>query len=512
MRIKNSLLNYSTGIIIRLVTLILNFTSRTVFISTLGVAYLGINGLMLNVMSMLSIAELGIGTAITFSLYKPLHDKNEQKIIQLMSFFKKIYKIIGVILLLLGMVLIIFINYIIKDPGNVENIRLIFFLYLVSTVLPYFVNYKEVLIKADQKEYKLATVTVVFSILNVTFQILILLLFKNFILYLISNIIITFSQALYINYKITKIYPILNNKSNERLPSEELNNIKRNIKALFFHKIGGFSIHSTDNIIISSFINVSTVGIYSNYTMIINAVNSFVTLFFSSVTASMGNLIASSDNAKKLKIFELINFIGFWLYGLISIFFLNLLNPTIELWLGEQFLLSKGIIIVIIINFYLTGMRMSIETVKTAAGLYDVDKYSPLIQAAVNLVASIILVNKWGLLGVFIGTLISSLVLPIWQRPYLLYKYVFKVSSKYYFLKFLNYFIVILVISAITSLILNKYFVAYTISNYIIRIIICIVVPNIIIILIFIKTREFKGILDIIKSLFRREAIEWKKK
>ncbi|KGR76414.1 lipopolysaccharide biosynthesis protein [Ureibacillus manganicus] len=504
MRIKNSLLNYSTGIAIQLITLILSFVSRTIFINTLGVSYLGVNGLMINVMSMLSIAELGIGTAITFSLYKPLATKDTYKISLLMNFYKKAYTIIGIAIFLAGMILLIFIDIIVKDPGDIGDLWFIMFLYVIQTSFPYFINYKVTLLKADQKEYQLGVINLFFTILTSVSQILVLIITHNFILYLISNIIILFIQTVYINFIVTRMYPILNVRVTEKLPIDELKKINKNIKAMVLHKIGSFSIHSTDNILISAFISVKVVGFYSNYTMIINAINSFITLFFNSIAASMGNLIATESNHRKLEVFKVTNFIAFWIYSFASISFLNLLNPTIELWLGKEYLLSIEIILLVLINFYLTGMRMSIETVKSAAGLYDVDKFSPLIQSAVNLVFSIILVQEVGLIGVFIGTIISSLVLPTWQKPYLVYKYVFKTSSILYFKSYLKYLVILTIIGNLTFWLLESYFADFTIENYIIRLVVCAIIPNALIMLFFYRTEEFRGLIGILQSIFMK--------
>lgn len=504
MRTKNSILNYTTGLILKLITLVLNFISRTVFIHTLGISYLGVHGLMTNVMSMLSIAELGIGSAITFSLYKPLAVKDTKKTILLMKFYKKAYQIIGIIILIIGFVLVFFIDAIIKDSGDVENIKFIFSLYIILTAFPYFINYKEALIKADQKEYRLATIRIIFTIFTVLSQIIVLLITKNFIVYLTTNILLLLVQLIYINRKITSMYSLLRVQTNEKLPKDEISTIISKIKAMIFHKIGGFSIHSTDNIIISAFISVKLVGLYSNYTMIINSINSFITLFFNSITASMGNLIATTSNAKKLEVFKVTNFIGFWIYCFSVISFLNLLNPTITLWLGTDYLIDDYIIWIVLLNFYLTGMRLPVETVKAASGLYEVDRYSPLIQSAINLVISIILVKKLGLAGVFLGSVISALVLPNWQRPYLVYKYVFKTSSKPYFITFIIYSCILMLLAVITYWFLNKYFVDYTLYNYIIRLLVCVLVPNVVIILIFRKTNEFKQLFRILISILKR--------
>ncbi|MDR6121167.1 O-antigen/teichoic acid export membrane protein [Bacillus sp. SLBN-46] len=323
--------------------------------------------------------------------------------------------------------------------------------------------------------------------------------------------IVLFVQTVYLNIKVTRLYPFLKTKSTEKLPKEEYNLILKNVKAMVFHKLGDFSINGTDNLIISAFLSVSVVGLYSNYAMIISSINAFIVLFFESITASMGNLIATSSDRKKLEVFNITNFISFWIYGFATICFYNLLNPTIEIWLGNKYLIAQEIILVVLFNYYLTGMRVPVTTVKSAAGIYDVDKFTPLTQAVINLVVSILLVQKFGLIGVFIGTLISSLVLPCWQRPYILYKYVFKTSSRPYFLEYIKYLSVIFGIILVTSWIINTFFLETTIMNYIARIIVCLLVPNLIIIICFYRSSVFREVIQILKSVLKGKS-RWIKK
>jgi O-antigen/teichoic acid export membrane protein len=226
-------------------------------------------------------------------------------------------------------------------------------------------------------------------------------------------------------------------------------------------------------------------------------INGIIVMFFNSMTASMGNLIATESDEKKIEIFEVINFIGFWLFGFATICFYNLLNSFIELWLGKEFLISSSILTIVLLNYYLTGMRVPVYTIKAAAGIYDEDKYTPLIQSAVNLGLSIVLVQHWGLSGVFMGTLISSIVLPCWQRPYIVCKYALKTSSKRYFIKYAQYLITIIVVTLLVSKVLNIFFLGGTVINFIIRMVICIAIPNITFLLLFRKTKEFKQLLNI---------------
>lgn len=498
MRIKNSLKNFGSGLAINLITNILAFISRTIFISVLGKSYLGVNGLLANVLSMLSLAELGVGTAINFSLYKPIAEGDNKKIALLMNFYKKAYRWIGLFVFCIGLILMIGLNVIIKDPGDVKNIKLIFFIYLVNTSYSYLMSYKNTLLSANQKDYQLALINIIFSIVITAAQIIALLTAKNYIIYLLTNMLVLFIQRLYINNKITKMYPLLKEKITEKLPKEDFQLIIKNIKAVMFHKIGDYCINGTDNIVISAFISVTVVGLYSNYSMIINMVNGIIVMFFNSMTASLGNLIATESDEKKIEVFKIINFIGFWLFGFATICFYNLLNPFIELWLGKDFLISTNILIIVLVNYYLTGMRVPIYAVKAAAGIYDEDKYTPLIQSIVNLVISIILVQRWGLAGVFMGTLVSSIVLPCWQRPYIVCKYALKTSSKDYFIKYVRYLITIITVTFFISEILNFFFLEGKIINFIVKVLICTFIPNLIFLLLFRKTKEFKYVLSIV--------------
>ena len=263
-RQKNSFLNISTNFLILLTNTILSFVVRTVFIKVLGEQYLGVSGLFSNILQVLSLAELGIGTAINYALYDPLARGDYKKVSIILSLFKKIYKIVGIIIACGGVILIPFLPYLMKD-NNVSNTLLIYVLYLFNTVSMYFISYKDTLITADQKYYKLAKIIFISNVSIYISQIIILIVFRNFILYLLAQIMITLIQRVLSNLLITKTY---SNKvdfnSKEKVSSEELKSITTNVKAMFFHKIGYNIVQGTDNIIISAFINVATVGIYSN--------------------------------------------------------------------------------------------------------------------------------------------------------------------------------------------------------------------------------------------------------
>lgn len=449
-RTKKTFLNITSNIIVNIIKTIFSFITRTVFIYCLGKEALGLNGLFTNVISMLSLAELGVGTAINFSLYEPIAKNDEKKIGILMSFYKKIYRIIGTTVGILGIALIPFLKYLINGIEQINNVLIIYSLYLINTVSTYFISYKETLINADQKKYKLATIESISLIVLNIFQVIFLLISKNFIVYLLIQIIIQFIQRVVTNIYITKKYKNINFCSNEKMEKKDLKLIRKNVKAMFLHKIGDYCINGTDNLIISAYLNITTVGIYSNYLTIINLLNTFIYMIYSNLTASVGNFIVTENEQRKNEILKKINFIGFVIFGFCSIILINVFNDFVVIWVGKDYCFDFIIVLFIVINFYITGMRIPINTVKTAAGLYDVDKFTPLLQSVINLAVSIVLVKKIGLLGVIVGTTISSIAIPIWQRPYLVYKHVLKKSSKEYFASYLKYILILIITSGVT--------------------------------------------------------------
>ncbi|MBZ9625486.1 oligosaccharide flippase family protein [Clostridium sp. FP2] len=499
MRIKNSLNNIIFNLGSTFITYILSFVSRSIFIYTLGAQYLGVNGLFSNILMMLSLAELGIGTAINFSLYKPIAQKDNNKISTLMTFYRKAYSLIGCIVAVFGFILMFFLHYIIKDANTIENLRTIYLLYLFSTVSGYFLSYKTTLVSAYQKDYTLVPINVAMSAITILGQIVILMVTKSFIYYLFVQIIFGFIQRIIINNVITKQYKDIDFKTKEKLPQSELNVIIKNVKAMFYHKIGDYCVNGTDNIVISTFVGIKAVGFYSNYTLLITTVNAIIMIIFNSTSASFGDLIAKEKPEKRLEKFRVLNFLGFWFFGFATICFYNLLNPFITLWIGNKYILDLSIIIPVIINYYLVGMRVSLGIVKSSGGVYAQDRFVPLIQAIVNLFFSIILVKYIGLAGVFWGTVISAFV-PMIYRPYVVYKYIFETSCKKYLIQYTQYLLVVVVNIFVTSTLCKMLFLNAGWVNLIGRGFICVVIPNLLIVVLFRKSYEFKQLINIVKE------------
>ena len=448
---------------------------------------------------MLSMAELGIGTALNFSLYAPVAQKNYDKIKSYMQFYKKAYRVIGLIVAVLGIVLIPFLKYFIKDPGNygIQELTVYYLIFLFNTVSTYFVSYKYSLVNAEQKNYIQTNILTVTKLATTILQLIVLVVTSNFLLYLLTAATVELLQKIWANRYLNKRYPYLLDKNVIPLGKEETKDIWDKTKALLCLKVGDIARLQTDSIIISSFIQVGVVGIVDNYNMVINSVQNFVLVIFNSAISSFGNLIATESKLKQYEMFKIYRFVANWIYGLSAVGFYVLLTPLITIWLGDKWVLGAGIIALIVLDYYFKGDRVVMMNFRTAAGVFEQDKFLPLIQGGVNLVISIILVQKIGLIGVYIGTVISGLIANI-SRPPIVYRVCFDRKSKEYFIDTAKYMLVmalILIIVLPTSSILLK---NITLVSFGATGIMIVVVYNVIFFVAFCKTEEFKYMYDMV--------------
>lgn len=504
MRTENSLKNIFSSFASNIILNIIKFVCRIIFVRLIGEIYLGVNGLLSNVLGLLSLAELGIGTAINYSLYKPIAENDKDKIKSLMKFYRRAYHIIALVVLVIGLGILPFLPYLIKDTNGIENLGIIYLIFLFNQVIGYLYSYKRTLIIADQKSYKLVPFTVGFNFLVNLFQIIFLFLTKNYIVYLIIQSIFIVIENIVVNNYINKEYPyIKNNKDAKDVGKKELGNITKNIKALMLHKIGGYTVSSTDNLIISKLIGIEYVGYYSNYSSLILIISTFIYTFISNITASYGNLIVKEKPAKRLKVFEEMNFIYYVMYAISTVCFITLFNPFIGFAYGEKYVMSLACVYLITINYYLLGMTNITELVKSAAGLYDNDKFIPLIQSAVNLVISIVLGIKIGIVGVFIGTLISTM-LPLIIKPIIVYKHVFKISPWKYFKDSLKQITVLIISLVLTLVIIHCMNFNNVILELGFNLVVSVLISGVLILIVYYKSDEFKSTLGRIKFLIQR--------
>lgn len=503
MRVENSVKNLGMSWIGYVLKILLSFVARMIFIRVLSQEYLGINGLFTNILSLLSLAELGIGSAIIFSLYEPINRNDTKDIVAIMQFYKKAYTAIGIIIGTIGISLMPFLSIFIKNMPDIPNLKLIYFLYVFNTAVSYFFVYKSTFITANQKNYIVTLNTNIFNLLGIVFQIIALILTHNFILYLIIQVIFTVMGNICIAYIADRMYPFLRNKVKVKLDKYIYRSIIKNTGALVLHKIGGVVVFSTDNIIISKIVGLASVGLYSNYSMIFSALENIMSQVFTAISASVGDLGVTKDNKKKIDMFYIALFTDFWMYSFVSVFLVVILNQFIKLWVGSEYVFNISIVLILILNFYIRGMRNSVLTFKDAFGLFWYNKYMPIAECIINLGASIILAKIYGTIGVFIGTTISSVATCLWIEPKVLYKYGFKVSIKKYTMRYILYFILTCVITFITYM-SGNFIQGRDAITFILKSIICLITPNIIIILIFHRSKEFKYLWSIFMELIAK--------
>ena len=486
MRTYKSIKNVSVMLLTQFITLALAFASRTVFIKTLGAEYLGLNGLFSNILSALSLAEMGIGTAIAYALYKPIAENDTEQIKSILVFYHKCYFFIGIFIAAIGCLLLPFLPHLIKGdvtvPVNIYNVYLCF---LANSVIAYFFAHKRTIIDETQNKYLTTSIDFTINTIVAIIQIIILWQFKDYMAFIFTKILGTIIGSIIIFIFANRKFPYIMEKA-VALSSSARKKIWSNVSILFFHKFGGVVILSTDFLIISAFVGIEAVGIYSNYTLIVGTIAIFCNLFIIGADASIGNAIAILTKEEIYVVFRRMAFLIFCIGGLSTVCLVNLLNPFIELWAGKDYLLSNSVVYVIVANFFFMQNRWLVMTFKCDAGIFRPDMYKPLIEIAFNLSLSIFLVRIYGVLGVLIGTLANTFFVCIWVEMYIVHKYVFATSIAGY-LKMYAVQILALLTSCISTLYMNNF-----IEPFAGKAVISVLVIATVYFLFFFRTEEFK--------------------
>lgn len=503
MRLENSARNIKTAWMLQLVHILCQFATRTVIIKVLTIEYVGLSGLFSNVLTMLSLAELGIGEAIVFSLYAPIASGEHRVISSIMKFYQKVYIFVGIFIAVVGYALTPYIGFFIKDmPENIPDLDLIYLLFVANSAISYFFSYKATFITANQNNYLVVLNEGINEIIMVITQIAALIVTRNYIIYLVIGVTFVFIRNVTVTLIANHRYPYLKNRSAEKIPKDIFNSIKKNTGAMVLHKVGSIVVFATDNLILSKFVGLVSVGLYTNYCVITNAVTVFINKLFTGIAASVGNLAVEENTDKQESIFKNMVFLNFWLYVFSCCCLFNLLNPFIKvLWLGEDFLFDKVTVLCIVIKLYITGMRSSVQTFKNAKGLYWQNKFMPIGESAINIAASVVLVKHMGVAGVLIGTIISSVLTCVWIEPRVLYKYGFNKSPKIYYAIYVKYLFVFAAIMAATYG-CNNLIESDNLLTFVVKCCISGVLPNILMIMIYHNTGEYRYVKQaVLKSL-----------
>ena len=471
-RTSNSLKNMAFGVGSQMLSILMGFFTRWMFIALLGKEYLGVSGLFTNVLSLLSLANLGFDTAIIYSLYKPLAEGDMVAVKGYMRVYRRVYRAVGATVFVLGCILMPFLPHLIKG----------------TVTIPESIYHS------------------IFMVLRNLGEMVVLLFFHAYIPTLICIIAFQLAENAWIARVTNKKFPFLTDSSAGEISLEQKQALKENVKSLFLYKISGTIISSTDNILISKFQGLASVGLYSNYVYIVDVIRTFLSYIFYSMTASIGNYNATESKEANEKMFYNLFFASFWLYGFTGICLGVLLNPFIALWIGEDYLLPSWTVFIIIVNYYTAGVQYASTTYREVTGLFKVGKYRPLIAAMINLAVSIILAYPLGISGILLGTIISRLCVYFWYDPYIIHKTLFGQKLRYYFATYLLYGLCTLAVGTLCFAIARSITLKNPILAFAIEIGICALLPNIFFFILFKRRAEFQIILGYMKRISRKIA------
>ena len=521
-RTQKSLINVIFGLGGQGIELILKIVGRTIFIYFLDKKYLGANSLFGEVLTVLSLAELGVGTALNYALYKPLREDNKPRIAALMDLYRKAYYYIGFGVAVLGALLIPFLGVIIKDPGPLKGqVIPIYLFYLFNTSITYFYSYKSSILVADQKNYIVQTVKEISNITRTVLQIGVLLLWQNFYLYLAVESVCIFANNYIISRVADRKYTYMRIlRGQEKLDKKSIKDIFKNVKALSITKVSTIMVNSTDNIIITGICGLDITALYANYVMFTTIINTLLSQMFSNLYPSIGNLNAEGDKKHSRFVFNGMTLMCFWAFSVASIGLFVMLNDAIYVWIGESWLLPTAVVVIVAVNTFMRGFHNAIWLFKDSFGLFVYGQYMSFVTALLNIGLSFgfgylfrsqfTSVSKsfgleMGLFGVLLATAVSRLVTNIWYDPWMLFKHGFNLSVVPFYFEYLGYICIMVATGAATYFVAGLINVTGWISLFE-KFAVTLILPNIIYLVVFFKTKRFNYITERLLSVFRKRA------
>ena len=500
-RTEFTMMNTMVGIGGYVLTTLLGFISRMVFVRCLSADYLGVNGLFSNILGILSLAELGVGNAIVFALYKPLAEHDEDKIASLVKLYATAYRIIGTVVAVIGLAMLPFLNIIITEqPAIHENITFLYLLNLFNAASTYFFSYRSSLVIASQRNYIVSLCSYGITFLQTIVQIVLLVTTRSYIAFLLTQAVGTFLFNLVVYLLAGRMFPYIRNKQVSPLPQEERTTIFHNIRDLLIYKISGLLVNNTDNILITFFSGLATTGIASNYTLLVNTLNSLMNLLFNGLTASVGNHNALESDEKKYEMFRFLNMMNFWIFGWGALGIIFCSGDIVMLFFGKAYVMSTAIPLIMAVNFFSVGMMNAVWTYKHTMGLFHYGRFIQFATGILNIVFSVVLGQMWGIFGILTATFIARLCTSLWYDPYAIFKYGFHMPLSHY-IKHIMYDMMVFVLAGagcyfVSAIIRGPIFV-----QLLLKIAFCSIICNVVFILAFSRTPEFQTFKDILSRI-----------
>lgn len=496
-RTAQSAQNATAALINKIVNLILSFVTRRLFIDFIGIEYLGINGLFTEILGMLSLADLGFGSAMAYSFYKPIAENDKEKITQLITFYRKVYNVIALAIAIVGIALVPFLDVIVNVDKEIPYLQVYYLVFLANTVVSYLFVYKSSIITASQKNYIVLKYQTWIIVAKVVLQLLAVVVTKNYLLYISVGIFTTLANNLLVSKKADELYPEI--KERKELPKQEKKEIFSNLKSVFIYKISSTLLNSTDNTLMSMICGTVLVGYYANYRTITSNYNGFIAILFGSLTASIGNLVVKTSEKKRYEVFRVMQMVSFMIATFTIVEMYLLMEDFIVIWLGtDSYLLDKFTLVAILLNLYLGSTLQPLWSYREATGLYRRTRYIMLITAIENVILSVILGKFFGVGGIILATFVSKITTYVWYEPVVLFKEYFNESVLKYLWENVVNIILMLVCGAIAVL-CTRQFTEISITNWIIKAFIGAVIVIIVYLIRYAKTNEFKILLQKLK-------------
>lgn len=490
MRIKNTIRNGAWALICQIAAVLLGFINRVIVIRLLGIEYAGVNGLFTDILNLLSIAEMGIGYAVMYEMYKPMHFNDTKALHGLVFYYQKIYTKIGLLVCTAGFIITPFLFTIAPDAKPIPYIKAIYIVFVLNTSVIYFFASKRSLLNAAQKNYIEQIVSVSFLALQFILQFICLIFTKNYLLFAFCRLVCTLLSSCTIILISKKLFPFVASRQYEGLDQSTRRRIGENIRALFISNISGVVFSATDSLIISNFRGLAELGVFTNYTLIVNYLNTIIRIGINAVMASIGDLNAEKEISEVYIYYKRVLFLIYIVISIFCICFYILCNDFIMAVFGYEYILSKGIILLLTVNMYIVNIRLPSLVFRNAMGIFKYDKYKGIPEIIINLIISVILVRPFGIFGVLLGTTISMLIVSFWIESFMLYKHGFnkpffhfiKYNFKYISISVLGFFICVAVCSFIKLTGITAFFVKASI---------CLPSSIAIILIWFLRTDEF---------------------
>ena len=504
-RTGKAIRNTAVTTICQMSYLIASFICRTIFSHMLGKEYLGVSGLFTNILTILSFAELGMGSALVYRLYAPLASGDREKIKLYMQLYRRIYMVIIAVIAIIGIALIPFLGYLVKAPDVKEDLTLLYCLYLANTIVSYVFVYKKSLLIADQKDYIVSLFTQAFNLIMNVIQCILLVLTRNFVLYCVTGIVCSLLNNIVCSWYVNRHYGYLREPVSGSLSREDTQGLVKDVKGLLLTKISETTFSGTDNIFISVFIGIGYVGILSNYTLLLTTVNTLMNKVFGSITAILGNLAASNDRKQTETVLKRMFFINTAIYGYLCVGMMLLTREFVtEIWLSDDYALPVFLIALAITELFLRSIHYPLYITRNAMGFFSQYNWLFLVAALVNLILDFLLVKPLGMSGLYIATILGRGI-TYFADIYVVYHFGFKKSPAKYLTLILRW-IVFLAISVFISCQAIRLIPLTGILGFILRILMITIVYGGLFLLVYGRSKEWKYYLQLGKRFVNKRG------